>query len=102
MLIATLVRYQKKKTPKRVHKDQYSLLLPDDAVLDTLSMLLTLADTLVIHHPQQLDYHFDWKNNQLLIASNMSLYLVHEHVITSYSIHYTKLSESLPMQNNTF
>jgi len=57
-------------------------LLPDDNVLDILSMLLTLADTLVLHHPQQISYIFEWQENLLTIRSELPLYLVKEQLKT--------------------
>lgn len=82
MLIATLVRYQKKRTPKRVHKDQYALLLPDDSQLDRLSSLLTLADLLLTHAPREIDFELVLDNNTLHIHSKTSHYLRKERLKT--------------------
>lgn len=80
MLIATLVRYQKKKSPKREHKDQYALLLPSDDQLDRLSGLLTLADLLTVHIPTEIDFSLSLSDDQLTIRSAKPHYLRQERL----------------------
>ncbi|MEA3523102.1 MAG: Ppx/GppA phosphatase family protein [Campylobacterota bacterium] len=78
MLIATLIRYQKRKRPKREHKEYYASLLPKENSLDAMSSLLRLADILLSHHPRQIDFELEFEDGILKITSKEKLYLSHE------------------------
>ncbi len=78
MLIATLIRHQKRKRVKREHKERYADLLPQENILDALSQLLRLADILLSHHPRQIDFKLHFENNILTIESKEELYLSRE------------------------
>ena len=75
ILIATLIRYQKKKSPKREHKEHYASLLPQENTLESLSQLMRLCDILLSHHPKQIDFSLDFNNNILQIESKKKRYL---------------------------
>jgi exopolyphosphatase/guanosine-5'-triphosphate,3'-diphosphate pyrophosphatase len=75
MLIATLIRYQKRKGPKREHKEQYGSLLPRESTLESLSQLMRLTDILLSHHPRQIDFELNFENNILQIESKKKRYL---------------------------
>ncbi len=80
LLIATLVRFQKRKLPKKEHKNFYESLLPDFDTLDHLSSLLTLADTLLQHHPRQIDFRLLCEEETLVVETSRPLYLVQEQL----------------------
>ncbi|MEA1920871.1 MAG: Ppx/GppA phosphatase family protein [Campylobacterota bacterium] len=75
MLIATLIRYQKRKRAKREHKELYASLLPKASMLDSMSQLLRLTDTLLSHHPRQIDFELSFENRTLEIKSKKKRYL---------------------------
>jgi exopolyphosphatase/guanosine-5'-triphosphate,3'-diphosphate pyrophosphatase len=78
MLIATLIRYQKRKRAKRDHKAYYAPLLPQESMLDAMSQLFRLVDVLLSHHPKQIDFSLSLENNVLKIESATKLYLTWE------------------------
>jgi len=94
MLIATLVRFQKRKRPTASHIERYEILLPDEEVLSRLSYLISLANTLLIHRPKNIDFRLKFENGVLLVkAVNKPLYLASEAVRnlsapTDLSIHF--------------
>jgi len=75
MLIATLIRYQKKKSPKGEHKEKYASLLPQESTLESLAQLMRLCDILLSHHPKQIDFRLHFENNILQIESKKKRYL---------------------------
>ncbi len=75
MLIATLIRYQKRDSSKRDHKEKYASLLPQEKMLDSLHQLMRLCDILLSHHPKQIDFSLHFENNILQIVSKRRRYL---------------------------
>ncbi|RLA73212.1 MAG: Ppx/GppA family phosphatase [Epsilonproteobacteria bacterium] len=94
MLIATLVRFQKRKRPTASHIERYEMLLPDEEVLSRLSYLLSLANTLLIHRPKNIDFRLSFENGVLIVnALDKPLYLASEahkslSAPTDLSIHF--------------
>jgi exopolyphosphatase / guanosine-5'-triphosphate,3'-diphosphate pyrophosphatase len=80
LLIATLVRYQKRKLPKKEHKEFFEILLPDYETLDYLSTLLTLADILLQHHPKNIDFRLSCNEETLIVETLRPLYLAQEQI----------------------
>jgi exopolyphosphatase/guanosine-5'-triphosphate,3'-diphosphate pyrophosphatase len=75
ILIATLVRYHKRAESKKEHKERYSQLLPKESVLDSMNQLMKLSDTLLSHHPKEIDFKLNFKNNILIIEGERRRYL---------------------------
>ena len=81
MLISTLVRYQKRKRPKKVHRQEYELLLPDEKIIEGLSFILALADALLSDHPQSIDFKLYYARQTISVESIAeTLYLPKEVV----------------------
>jgi len=80
MLIATLVRYAKRKLPSPEHVQKYKVLLPKKETLNTLSYLLSLSIALLSHRPRNIDFKIDFEDGVLNIKSNNTLYLSQEAV----------------------
>jgi len=78
MLIATLIRFQKRKRAKREHKAYFAPLLPQERMLDAMSQLFRLNDVLLSHHPKQIDFDLSFENSVLSIQSPEKLYLTCE------------------------
>jgi len=80
MLIATLVRYAKRKLPSQEHTEKYTVLLPKKQILNTLSYLLSLSIVLLSHRPRNIDFNLDFEDGILYITSKNNLYLTQEAV----------------------
>jgi exopolyphosphatase/guanosine-5'-triphosphate,3'-diphosphate pyrophosphatase len=80
MLIATLVRYAKRKLPSSEHTQKYKLLLPQKNTLNALSYLLSLSIALLSHRPRNIDFEMDFNDGVLKISSKNNLYLSKESV----------------------
>ncbi len=79
MLIATLVRFQKRKRPTKSHQEVYTRLLPDEEVVIRLSYILSLANALLTHRPKNIDFHLKFENDVLIVkALHQPLYLASE------------------------
>ncbi len=78
ILIATLIRYQKKGYVKKEHKELYAQLLPQEETLNAMSQLLKVTDSLLSHHPREIDFDLKYKNNMLIIDSDNRRHLSHE------------------------
>ena len=79
-LIATFVRYAKKKYPSTTHIEKYNSLLPDRRTLDFLSYLLSLSIALLSHKPRNIDFDLEFNEGVLQVISNKNLYLAKESV----------------------
>ncbi|MCK4738023.1 MAG: Ppx/GppA family phosphatase [Sulfurimonas sp.] len=79
-LIATLIKYAKRKAPPSSHTDKYRNLLPDSEELNTLSYLLSLSIALLSHRPRDIDFTLKFKNSELKIDSKSNLYLAKESI----------------------
>ena len=80
ILIATLVRYAKRKLPSVEHFEKYALLLPQRETLNILSYLLSLAIALLSHRPRNIDFDVSFEDGVLHIVSDTPSYLVKEAV----------------------
>ncbi len=80
ILIATLVRYAKRKLPSYEHVNKYQSLLPKTDTLNALSYLLSLAIALLSHKPRNIDFKCNFKDGILSIESKNTLYLSKEAV----------------------
>jgi len=80
ILIATLVRYAKRKLPSSEHVQKYNILLPKEKTLNSLSYLLSLTIALLSHRPRNIDFKCDFKDGVLKIESKSNLYLSKEAV----------------------
>ncbi len=86
ILIATLARYQNKKSPSKSHYNRYAQLLPKEQTLHALTFLLSLCNVLLAHRPRQIDFSVAFDKNSLHItAKKSSLYIAKER-ITSIAI----------------
>ncbi|MCD6433017.1 MAG: Ppx/GppA family phosphatase [Sulfurimonas sp.] len=80
MLIATLVRYAKRKLPSSEHINKYTILLPNKSTLNALSYLLSLTIALLSHKPRNIDFDIKFSDGILKIESKNTLYLSQEAV----------------------
>jgi len=78
ILIATLLRYAKRKLPSDEHTKKYFELLPEKKTLNTLSYLLSLTIILLSHRPRDIDFDIEFNNNTLRVKSPKKLYLLRE------------------------
>ena len=77
--IATLVRYHKRKLPSKNHLKSFAKLLPDTQIINWLSFILSLAETLNrdLTCPE-IDVEFE--NSMLTIHTPRELYLAKEEI----------------------
>lgn len=80
ILIATLIRYARRKFPSPSHVDKYKELLPDISVLNSLSYLLSLSVALLSHRPRNIDFTLSFDDKKLSVESKNNLYLLKESV----------------------
>ncbi len=80
MLIATLVRYAKRKLPSFEHINKYKRLLPKEETLNAMSYLLSLTIALLSHKPRNIDFECNFKDGTLTIVSKNKLYLSRDAV----------------------
>ncbi|MEA3374164.1 MAG: Ppx/GppA phosphatase family protein [Campylobacterota bacterium] len=81
MLISTLVRFQKRKRPKKLHRQAYETLLPDEKTLTQLSFILALSDALLSDHAQQIAFELYFTKKTITVESKKEeLYLAKEAV----------------------
>ncbi|OIP53540.1 MAG: phosphatase [Helicobacteraceae bacterium CG2_30_36_10] len=80
MLIATLSKYAKYKLPSSSHINEYSILLPDNNTIESLSYLLSLSIALLSHRPLNIDFELSFSEGVLNIKSDKTLYLSREAV----------------------
>ena len=81
MLISTLVRFHKRKQPKKSHLETYASLLPDEKTVIALSYILSLANTLTVHRPLNIDFTLSFEENTILVKKlKKPLYLAQEAV----------------------
>jgi exopolyphosphatase/guanosine-5'-triphosphate,3'-diphosphate pyrophosphatase len=80
MLISTLLRFQKRKRPKKVHREAYDILLPDDRTLELLSFIIALADTLMSDYARTPTFKLSLKDNKIILVDQQGreLYLAKE------------------------
>ena len=67
MLIATLVRYAKRKLPSKEHYEKYAQLLPKKEIVDKLSFIVSIAIALLTHRPKKQDFTLDYKEGVLFV-----------------------------------
>ncbi len=79
-LIATLVKYAKRKLPSSSHIDKYALLLPCVKEIEILSYILSLSIALLSHRPRNIDFDINFKNGELSVSSKKTLYLSRDAV----------------------
>lgn len=79
-LIATLVRFARKKMPSSLHVQKYASLLPDVKTLEALSYILSLGVALLTHRPKNIDFSFEFTDGELRVISDSSLYLSRDAV----------------------
>lgn len=96
ILISTLVKYTKRKSPSLSHISKYGNLLPEKKELNALSYLLSLSVCLLSHKPRNIDFDISFKDNELNINSNNSMFLAKENIkklesIKILSIKFSKL-----------
>lgn len=78
ILIGTLVRFVKRKSPSKSYLQEYQDILPDDKIVEILSFIITLSSALLTHRPKKVDYTIDFQNECLHVGSRDNLYLVKE------------------------
>ena len=74
-LIATLVKYAKRKLPSPRHKEKYATLLPQEKSLEALSYIISLSIALLSHRPRNIDFDVVFENGELSIISDHVHYL---------------------------
>ena len=79
-LIASLVKYAKRKLPPSSHVQKYKNLLPKSDELNYLSYLLSLSISLLSHKPRNIDFTLSFKNSELEVKSNNNMYLAKESI----------------------
>jgi exopolyphosphatase/guanosine-5'-triphosphate,3'-diphosphate pyrophosphatase len=79
-LIASLVKYTKRKLPSLSHVDKYRDLLPNIEELHALSYLLSLSVALLSHNPRNIDFMLTFQDGELSVDSKNSLYLAKESI----------------------
>jgi len=52
ILIATLVRFIKRKSPSKAHLQEYQDILPDESTVELLSFIITVSSALLTHRPK--------------------------------------------------
>ncbi len=80
MLIATLTRYAKNKLPSKRHIKKYESLLPKQAIINSLSYIISLSIALLSHKPRNLDFSITFKEGVFNVNSKNKLYLCKESV----------------------
>ena len=80
ILIATLVKYTKRKLPSQSHIDKYSDLLPETEELNALSYILSITASLLSHRPRNIDFTLKFKNSELSVESENNLFLAKESI----------------------
>lgn len=80
MLIATLTRYAKNKLPSKKHLEEYKSLLPDEAIINALSFLMSLGIALLSHKPRNIDFDLAFEDGNIIISSKKTLYTAKESV----------------------
>ncbi len=79
-LIATLIKYAKRKLPSSSHIQKYKDLLPNIDNLNYLSSLLSISISLLSHQPKNIDFNIEFKDNIFEINSKNNLYLAKENL----------------------
>ena len=92
ILIATITRYSKNKSPSKEHLEKYSQLLPDDKIVNALSFILSLSTLLLTHRPRNIDFDLKYDNGLLKVVSDKTLYLSKEAVKKLKTINDLKIS----------
>jgi exopolyphosphatase/guanosine-5'-triphosphate,3'-diphosphate pyrophosphatase len=78
-LISTLVRFHKRKQPKKSHLETYASLLPDEKTVVALSHILSLANALTVHRPRNIDFTLSFEKDAIVVeALKKPLYLAQE------------------------
>lgn len=83
MLISTLVRFQKRKRPKKAHREAYEALLPDNHVIEGLSFILALADALLADHPQNIPFTLFYAKKTITVKAKKEPLYLSKEVVTS-------------------
>ena len=76
MLIATLVRYAKRKLPSKEHYEKYKALLPKKEVVDKLSFIVSISIALLTHRPQKQDFTLSYENGVLYVKGERECFRV--------------------------
>ena len=80
ILIATIAKYVKKRSPSARHLEKYKVILPDTSVIESLSYILSLSIALLSHRPRNIDFNVLYDEGKLIIESKDSMYLSQEAV----------------------
>ncbi len=79
VLIATLVRFHKRKLPKNSFIKDFKKLLPDEKIINWLSFILSLSE--VINKDYSCSkFNIEYRDKKLIIKSNSTLYLAKEEI----------------------
>ncbi len=81
ILIATLVKFVKKKSPTKSHLQTYKIVLPDSKTVEILSSIISISTALLSHRPKKLTYNITFKDKCLHISSQDDLYLVKDSLM---------------------
>lgn len=73
VLIATLVRFQRKTSISSSHISKYGEYLPDKSTLDNLSFLIRLIQTLYMDFNQKIELNLEKKNLEIKVSENYLL-----------------------------
>jgi len=81
MLISTLVRFQKRKRPKKAHREAYEELLPANHIIEGLSFILALADALLTDHPQKIGFSLSYAKGVISVKPTQRALYISKEVI---------------------
>lgn len=79
-LIATLCKYAKSKLPAESHLIKYAEFLPEQETTKALSLILSLAISLLSHRPRNIDFDMAFEKDTLRIISKNKLYITKEAI----------------------
>ena len=82
ILIATLVRFVKRKSPSKAHLQEYQDILPDEGIVELLSFIITVSSALLTHRPKNVNYSISFQDRCLHVSSSDNIYLVKEALDT--------------------
>lgn len=80
LLIATLVRYAKRKLPSDSYVKKYNSLLPKKDTLNFLSFILSTSIALLSHKPRNINFTLEFNGGILSVDSKKKLYLSQEAI----------------------
>jgi len=91
ILVATLIKFARKRLPSLLHIEKYQELLPDSKTVNALSYLISITVALLSHRPNNIDFNLEFNNGVLFIKSSEKLYLSRDAIKKIDSIENLKI-----------